>query len=135
MNRRYMNQRIYRRLILREEARESISMGPAQAYLSAPLVYILCLSLSILRTRTLVRSRSRLFRPSRRPFGSLSAKLALIIFRVWLDLQGGVEKAIRIIKEAAADGAKVIGFPEVFIPGLTSRIIFGKLAHRYFSCV
>ncbi|KAJ7583016.1 carbon-nitrogen hydrolase [Mycena floridula] len=36
---------------------------------------------------------------------------------VWLDLQGGVDKAISIIKEAAAEGAKVIGFPEVFIPG------------------
>ncbi|THV07653.1 carbon-nitrogen hydrolase [Dendrothele bispora CBS 962.96] len=36
---------------------------------------------------------------------------------VWLDLQGGVEKTIRIIREAAAEGAKIIGFPEVFIPG------------------
>ncbi|PBK77423.1 carbon-nitrogen hydrolase [Armillaria solidipes] len=36
---------------------------------------------------------------------------------VWLDLQGGVEKTIRIINEAAAEGAKIIGFPEVFIPG------------------
>ncbi|ESK97956.1 cyanide hydratase [Moniliophthora roreri MCA 2997] len=36
---------------------------------------------------------------------------------VWLDLQGGVEKTIRIIREAAGAGAKIIGFPEVFIPG------------------
>ncbi|KAJ7887497.1 putative nitrilase [Mycena olivaceomarginata] len=36
---------------------------------------------------------------------------------VWLDLQGGVDKTIKIIKEAAAEGAKIIGFPEVFIPG------------------
>ncbi|KAJ6519694.1 carbon-nitrogen hydrolase [Mycena sanguinolenta] len=36
---------------------------------------------------------------------------------VWLDLQGGVEKTIKIIQEAAAKGAKIIGFPEVFIPG------------------
>ncbi|KAJ7932529.1 nitrilase [Mycena leptocephala] len=36
---------------------------------------------------------------------------------VWLDLQGGVEKTIKIIQEAAAEGAKIIGFPEVFIPG------------------
>ncbi|KAG8705388.1 hypothetical protein FRC09_002985 [Ceratobasidium sp. 395] len=36
---------------------------------------------------------------------------------VWLDLQGSVDKTINIINEAAANGAKVIGFPEVFIPG------------------
>ncbi|GAW06039.1 carbon-nitrogen hydrolase [Lentinula edodes] len=36
---------------------------------------------------------------------------------VWLDLQGGVDKTIRIIQEAAAQGAKIIGFPECFIPG------------------
>jgi predicted amidohydrolase len=36
---------------------------------------------------------------------------------VWLDLQGGVDKTIKIIQEAAAEGAKIIGFPEVFIPG------------------
>ncbi|KAJ8092884.1 hypothetical protein PM082_023517 [Marasmius tenuissimus] len=36
---------------------------------------------------------------------------------VWLDLQGGVNKTIDIINEAATEGAKIIGFPEVFIPG------------------
>lgn len=36
---------------------------------------------------------------------------------VWLDLQGGVEKTISIIKKAGADGVNVLGFPEVFIPG------------------
>lgn len=36
---------------------------------------------------------------------------------VWLDLQGSVNKTIKIINEAAAEGAKIIGFPEVFIPG------------------
>ncbi|KAJ7133748.1 nitrilase [Mycena crocata] len=36
---------------------------------------------------------------------------------VWLDLQGGVNKTIKIIREAAAEGAKIIGFPELFIPG------------------
>lgn len=40
---------------------------------------------------------------------------------VWLDLQGSVEKTIRIIKEAAAEGAKIIGFPEVFIPGMLAN--------------
>ncbi|KAK4698569.1 nitrilase, partial [Phenoliferia sp. Uapishka_3] len=36
---------------------------------------------------------------------------------VWLDRQGSIEKTIKIINEAAAEGAKIIGFPEVFIPG------------------
>ncbi|KAF8879549.1 nitrilase [Mucidula mucida] len=35
----------------------------------------------------------------------------------WLDLQGGVDKVIRIVREAAAEGAKIIGFPELFVPG------------------
>ncbi|KAF2210007.1 hypothetical protein CERZMDRAFT_113688 [Cercospora zeae-maydis SCOH1-5] len=33
------------------------------------------------------------------------------------DLEGGVDKAIAIINEAAANGTNVLGFPEVFIPG------------------
>ncbi|KAL4264948.1 carbon-nitrogen hydrolase superfamily protein [Pleurotus pulmonarius] len=36
---------------------------------------------------------------------------------VWLDLKGSVEKTIAIIRAASAAGAKIIGFPEVFIPG------------------
>lgn len=36
---------------------------------------------------------------------------------VWNDLQGGVDKAIAYIQEAASNGANVLGFPEVFIPG------------------
>lgn len=36
---------------------------------------------------------------------------------VWNDLQGGVKKVISLIKEASNNGANVIGFPEVFIPG------------------
>lgn len=35
----------------------------------------------------------------------------------WNDLQGGVNKAIALIKEAGSNGANVLGFPEVFIPG------------------
>ncbi|KAH7341332.1 nitrilase [Rhizoctonia solani] len=35
----------------------------------------------------------------------------------WLDLEGSVNKTIGIINEAASNGAKIIGFPEVFIPG------------------
>lgn len=34
-----------------------------------------------------------------------------------LDLQGSVEKACRMITEAAQGGAKVVAFPELFIPG------------------
>ncbi len=36
---------------------------------------------------------------------------------VFLNREGTVEKACRLIKEAAANGASVIGFPEGFIPG------------------
>ncbi|KAM0327396.1 hypothetical protein ACHAQA_005682 [Verticillium albo-atrum] len=36
---------------------------------------------------------------------------------VWNDLQGGVDKTISLIKEAGSNGANVVGFPEVFIPG------------------
>ena len=36
---------------------------------------------------------------------------------VWNDLEGGVQKVISIIEQAAANGANVLGFPEVFIPG------------------
>lgn len=39
------------------------------------------------------------------------------LLSVWLDLRGGVDKTIRLIKEAAGEGAKIVGFPEVFIPG------------------
>lgn len=35
----------------------------------------------------------------------------------WFDLQGSVAKANKLIIEAAANGAELIGFPEVFIPG------------------
>ena len=36
---------------------------------------------------------------------------------VWLDLQGAVEKTVKIIKEAADAGAKLVAFPECWIPG------------------
>jgi nitrilase len=41
----------------------------------------------------------------------------LLLEPVWLDLQGSVDKTIALIKSAAADGVKVLGFPEVWIPG------------------
>ena len=36
---------------------------------------------------------------------------------VFLDLDASVDKAIRLIAEAAAHGAKLIAFPETFLPG------------------
>lgn len=36
---------------------------------------------------------------------------------VWLDLQATVEKTVEIIKEAAAEGAKLVTFPECWVPG------------------
>lgn len=35
----------------------------------------------------------------------------------WLDLEGSVDKTISLIKQAASQGVKVLGFPEVWIPG------------------
>jgi nitrilase len=35
----------------------------------------------------------------------------------WLDLDGSIRKTIALIEEAAAKGAKLIAFPEAFIPG------------------
>ncbi|TVY40490.1 Nitrilase [Lachnellula subtilissima] len=36
---------------------------------------------------------------------------------VWLDLQGTVQKTIKIIADAGRKGINVLGFPEVWIPG------------------
>lgn len=36
---------------------------------------------------------------------------------IWLDLQGTVDKTIKIIQEASEKGINVLGFPEVWIPG------------------
>lgn len=36
---------------------------------------------------------------------------------VFMDLKGGIDKSIQLIKEAAAAGAKLIAFPENFLPG------------------
>lgn len=35
----------------------------------------------------------------------------------WNDLKGSVAKTTKLIQEAASNGAKVVGFPEIFIPG------------------
>jgi nitrilase len=34
---------------------------------------------------------------------------------VWLDLTGAVDKTCKIIKEAAATGAKLVAFPECWV--------------------
>lgn len=41
---------------------------------------------------------------------------------VWLDLQATVAKTIAIIKQAAAEGAKLVSFPECWIPGYPAWI-------------
>ncbi|KAK7062813.1 hypothetical protein VNI00_000306 [Paramarasmius palmivorus] len=40
----------------------------------------------------------------------------------WFDLEAGIDKTISIIKEAAANGARLVGFPEAFIPGYPTRV-------------
>jgi len=46
----------------------------------------------------------------------------------WLDLEAGVAKTIALIKEAAESGAKLIAFPETFIPGYPWHIWLGAPA-------
>ena len=46
----------------------------------------------------------------------------------WLDLDATVDKAIALIEEAGAKGAKLIAFPEVFIPGYPWHIWMGAPA-------
>ncbi|CAI6059890.1 unnamed protein product [Clonostachys chloroleuca] len=56
----------------------------------------------------------------------------------WNDLEGGVTKSIALIEQAAAQGAQVVGFPEVFIPGYPwsiwaqNPIDNGKFMDEYF---
>ncbi|CAI6340796.1 unnamed protein product [Periconia digitata] len=53
----------------------------------------------------------------------------------WFDLQGTVEKTIKLIGEAAEGGAKLIAFPEIWIPGyplwIWSRSMDPELHTRY----
>lgn len=35
----------------------------------------------------------------------------------WLDLDAGVAQVVDLIAEAAAGGAELVAFPEVFLPG------------------
>src|SRR5450756_697647 len=46
----------------------------------------------------------------------------------WLDLDGAVEKTVRYIGEAASAGAKLIVFPETWIPGYPFHIWLGAPA-------
>ncbi|KAF2249546.1 putative nitrilase [Trematosphaeria pertusa] len=58
---------------------------------------------------------------------------------VWLNLEGSVGKTISLIKQAAADGVQVLGFPEVWIPGYpwgiwtTSVIGNVEMIHSYMA--
>jgi nitrilase len=47
---------------------------------------------------------------------------------VWLDLDATVDKTIGLIEQAAAEGAKLIAFPETFIPGYPWQIWLGAPA-------
>ncbi|KAF1976933.1 putative nitrilase [Bimuria novae-zelandiae CBS 107.79] len=46
----------------------------------------------------------------------------------WLDLQGSVAKTLRLIEEAAKGGAKLVSFPEVWIPGYPGAILTKHMA-------
>lgn len=41
---------------------------------------------------------------------------------VWLDLKGTVDKTCKIIEEAAAAKAKLVTFPECWVPGYPAWI-------------
>lgn len=45
---------------------------------------------------------------------------------VYLDLNATVEKSVKIIEEAAGNGAKLIGFPEGFLPGYPWFAFLGR---------
>jgi predicted amidohydrolase len=51
-------------------------------------------------------------------FIAIHARVAAIQAEpAWWDLKAGVAKTILLIKEAASNGAELVGFPESFIPG------------------
>lgn len=47
---------------------------------------------------------------------------------VWLDVAAGVEKAIQLAREAAANGARLVAFPETWIPGYPHFLWLGPQA-------
>ncbi len=46
----------------------------------------------------------------------------------WLDADAGVEKAVSLISEAAANGARLLAFPECWIPGYPHFMWLGPQA-------
>jgi nitrilase len=44
----------------------------------------------------------------------------------WLDLDKSVEKTLRLIKEAAENGAKLVAFPECWITGYPAWIWYDE---------
>jgi nitrilase len=46
----------------------------------------------------------------------------------WLDLDAGIDKTIELINEAAAAGAKLVAFPETWLPGYPWHIWMGSHA-------
>ncbi|CAK3855914.1 carbon-nitrogen hydrolase [Lecanosticta acicola] len=54
---------------------------------------------------------------------------------IWLDLDATVEKTVKIVKEAAQAGAKLVAFPECWIPGypawIWSRPVDFELGVKY----
>lgn len=59
----------------------------------------------------------------------------------WLDLEASIDKCIRLIDEAASQGASIIAFPEAFVPGYPWYVWLGTPAsaigqgfvNRYFD--
>src|SRR5689334_12895436 len=49
---------------------------------------------------------------------------------VWLDLAATVDKTVKLIEEAAKGGAKLVAFPETWIPGYPTWIWW--VASRFF---
>ncbi|KAK7062812.1 hypothetical protein VNI00_000305 [Paramarasmius palmivorus] len=59
----------------------------------------------------------------RTPPSPMAMKIAAVQAEpAWFDLEAGVEKVISILREAAANGARLVGFPEAFIPGYPMRV-------------
>ncbi|WP_282091890.1 carbon-nitrogen hydrolase family protein [Epibacterium ulvae] len=54
---------------------------------------------------------------------------------VWIDLKGGIEKTVKLIDEAGAQGVKLINFPETWLPGYPWQIWMGPpaFAIKYFA--
>lgn len=62
---------------------------------------------------------------------SSTVRVAVTQFEpAWLDLPKAVEKTCRLIREAAENGAKLVSFPECWIPGYPAWIWYV----REYSC-